>query len=34
LWAAPISDLIAMIVTAFLSVSFLRSLRRSTAGNL
>ena len=27
LYAAPISDLISMIVTAFLSVSFLRSLR-------
>lgn len=29
LYAAPISDLIAMIVTAFLSVSFIRSLRES-----
>ena len=30
LWAAPISDLVAMIVTLILSVSFLRSLRTST----
>ena len=29
LWSAPLSDLIAMIVTAALSVSFLRSLRKS-----
>ena len=29
LYAAPISDLIAMIVTAFLSVSFLKSLKRA-----
>ena len=29
LYAAPISDLIAMVVTAFLSVSFIRSLRES-----
>jgi Na+-driven multidrug efflux pump len=28
LYAAPIADLIAMIVTAFLMVAFLRSLRR------
>ena len=29
LWSAPLSDLIAMVVTAILSVSFLRSLRKS-----
>ena len=34
LWAAPLSDIIAMGVTAFLSLSFLRSLRRDTAERL
>lgn len=33
LWAAPISDLVALIVTAALSVSFIRSLRTPAGGS-
>ena len=33
LWSAPLSDIVAMIVTAILSISFIRSLRTTKHGN-